>query len=1843
MPSTNSRSALRISLLFAFVLISADLLIDFIVLNLALSTETMMRLLVIMDIPLAIAYIAYLYIVLRREFNARGVVEGERLAADARLHDVVDLAPVPMIGSDEEFRTTLWNPAAERMYGWTRAEALGRPVSEVLGSGMSPEARAEAVVAVRAKGEFVSEYVHHRRDGTQLSVTGNTIILRDPAGKLTGYLSVNRDVTAERAMEQRLQASEARLRLIMDKLPAAISYLDRDQRYTFANAGYERLMGLPPSRIIGQKLADVMRNETYLTGFPRLQAALAGETQVFENELPKAGGGTFRAMVQFVPDWQGDEVVGVHVLLTDISQLRETQEALAREHQEAVARAEELQAVLEAAPVPIYVAENPECTVITGNRLAYEMLGAKPGSNMSGTAPDPSLRPPYTVEADDAKVDDEALPMQRVGRTGQAVRNYEFVLTLPDGTRRNMFGHAVPLLNSDGRTRGVIAAFSDVTALKLAGDELRRSREQFKRMAELAETRRIEWQLLFDNMTVGVALFDADGKALAVNPRYLSQHGLADATEMASIPDLPGQFEVSRADGSPVELKDWPLQRARNGEHAVDELVVRAHKSGTVMHARYTCAPIRDGDGRVVRVFETVEDVTDLRMAEAAARAHANELQTLLDAVPNAVFIARDPACEVITGSDLAYQLLRRPKGSNLSKTAPEEERPTTFRALYDGREIEPTDLPLQRAARTGEAARNCQFDLAFEDGEILSMIGNAAPLLDERGRPRGAIGAFADITALKRTESALRASEATVRQQLAEIESVYNTLPVGLAVVDAQLRYRRVNERLAEINGIPAREHLGKPVREVLPQFADVAEKVIAQIIETGEPARETVFSGATVADPDTEHTWVEHWVPFLGPDGRIDGVNIVVEDVTEQRRVQAELLESQELMRRALDVGRGFAFQYRMRSDKVVRSPESAKILGLPEGPNATGDTGPAYFQRVHPQDRSRYVARMLGLTPENDSYRTTYRIVRPDGRTIAVEESARGLFDDDGTLVQVFGITQDVTERVQAEQERERLLEQVQAQQARLAGLARDLQAERDIMAAIMENTRTQLAYIDPQFRFVKVNSAYAAGSGHTIQSLLGKDHFSLFPNEENQAIFEHVRETGQPVEYRARPFYFADQPERGTTYWDWTLVPVRNPDGAVRGMVFSLSDVTEQKRAEEVLRTARDELQQRVSEATAELRAVVVSLEAEIAEREHAESMLHESEARLRILVEQVPAVLWTTDRDLVYTSLEGAGLASIGVQPGQLVGSRVPGIPGTDNLAIEEVLAAHEGALAGEGVTFRARLGAAYFEGYIEPLREADGSIGGCIGVALDITARVRSEEVRREREQQYRNIFESTSDGMMIIDTDGQIVDANPAASKMSGYEYDEFLSLSPLTFIRSEQREPLERFFQSVRAGRRLERQATGVRKDGSEFDLEVRASQFQYAGEPHVLAVLRDITERVRSFQLLEQRVRERTRELSALLAFSRQATATLEVRPLMELVVEEASRLVESSGVSLLMLEGETLKIAAHRGPLPASTAEQVRLTINDPGLRSLLLTNPTPIVLSDVQMEGRQAEAVRRAGGAFLGHPDSLHSIMWIPLVVQQKLIGGIGIGHRERGKYTERDAGLVQAIASQAAVALENARLYEQAHELAVIHERQRLARELHDSVTQSLYSLSLMAEAARRLVAAGNKERGMAYLVRIGEAAQQVLKEMRLLVYELRPLMLERDGLASALKQRLETVEGRAGVETKLFVEGAGLLPENIETELYRIAQEALNNSLKHANASSVAVSLSTGGDPVSLTVQDNGRGFSAEEIEDKGGLGLVSMQERAQRLGGRVDVVSAPGEGATITVTIPLSGNPRK
>lgn len=218
-------------------------------------------------------------------------------------------------------------------------------------------------------------------------------------------------------------------------------------------------------------------------------------------------------------------------------------------------------------------------------------------------------------------------------------------------------------------------------------------------------------------------------------------------------------------------------------------------------------------------------------------------------------------------------------------------------------------------------------------------------------------------------------------------------------------------------------------------------------------------------------------------------------------------------------------------------------------------------------------------------------------------------------------------------------------------------------------------------------------------------------------------------------------------------------------------------------------------------------------------------------------------------------------------------------------------------------------------------------------------------------------------------------------------------------------------------------------------------------------------------------------------------------------------------------------------------------------------------------------------------------------------------------------------------------AIENAREVEQTRTLAAVEERQRLARDLHDSAAQSLYSLTLLAEASRRNIASGEIEKVKEQITRLGEMAQQTLKEMRLLVYQLRPMELETDNLVDAIRHRLDAVEKRSGVNAQLHVNLDANIPAGMESNLFRIAQEALNNVLKHAEATVITVTLNGGSQFVELEIVDNGIGFDPMAINDQGGMGMGNIRERTETLGGQFSITSQPGNGTRLWVQVPLTG----
>jgi signal transduction histidine kinase len=204
----------------------------------------------------------------------------------------------------------------------------------------------------------------------------------------------------------------------------------------------------------------------------------------------------------------------------------------------------------------------------------------------------------------------------------------------------------------------------------------------------------------------------------------------------------------------------------------------------------------------------------------------------------------------------------------------------------------------------------------------------------------------------------------------------------------------------------------------------------------------------------------------------------------------------------------------------------------------------------------------------------------------------------------------------------------------------------------------------------------------------------------------------------------------------------------------------------------------------------------------------------------------------------------------------------------------------------------------------------------------------------------------------------------------------------------------------------------------------------------------------------------------------------------------------------------------------------------------------------------------------------------------------------------------------------------------QAEELATAKERNRLARELHDSVAQTLYGLTLQAEAASRQLKAGQTDEVAGYLREIRESAQQTLQETRLLIFELRPPILESEGLALALRARLESVESRSGLKAQIDLQEVGRLPNGIESGLYGISNEALNNILKHAHASEISVSLRKRTGKIILEINDNGIGFDLDLVERHGGLGLKGMRERAEQINADLRINSGKN-GTQISVEV--------
>lgn len=512
---------------------------------------------------------------------------------------------------------------------------------------------------------------------------------------------------------------------------------------------------------------------------------------------------------------------------------------------------------------------------------------------------------------------------------------------------------------------------------------------------------------------------------------------------------------------------------------------------------------------------------------------------------------------------------------------------------------------------------------------------------------------------------------------------------------------------------------------------------------------------------------------------------------------------------------------------------------------------------------------------------------------------------------------------------------------------------------------------------------------------------------------------------------------------------------------------------------------------------------------------------------------------------------------------------------------------------------------------------------------LSQTVEVQAEELT-ERLEQYHSIFETTGEGLVIRDMQTlAIVDANPAYCQLHQTSREALIGQTAAIAVDTDL---YPQYVDIIKQRGQHRWEGPTQLPDGSTVYLEALGTTITYQGKPHLLVAVRDVTERVQAQRLLEKRVAERTRELETLLQITHNLTATLELKALLSLILEQGQQVVNYTSAVIFKLSDNrdelTLMVFDTPGP---NNQVPPQISLATRPVYARIIRERQPVIISDTSTD------TESWGGGSGDMFAQVNSWLGVPLVIKDRAIGMLEFGHQQAGYYTPYQAQLALAFANQAAVAIENARLYEQAQTLASLEERRHLARELHDSVSQALYGIALGTRTARMLMDRdpGKLAEPLDYIMNLAEAG---LSEMRALIFELRPEVLESEGLVVALAKQAESLRARHNLEIVThFPDEPEALLSTKET-LYRIAQEATHNIVKHAKASQVEISLASGRE-LTLQISDNGQGFDPGQ-SFPGHLGLQSMRERAEKLGGQFELTSTPGAGTVVRARMPITSS---
>ncbi|HWR26163.1 MAG TPA: PAS domain S-box protein, partial [Methanosarcina sp.] len=495
-----------------------------------------------------------------------------------------------------------------------------------------------------------------------------------------------------------------------------------------------------------------------------------------------------------------------------------------------------------------------------------------------------------------------------------------------------------------------------------------------------------------------------------------------------------------------------------------------------------------------------------------------------------------------------------------------------------DGELLNVDEHPVRKVARTGEPVKN-QLVAVRNPGadELTWMLISAELVMNKDANTYRVICTYYDITERKRIEKELKEAQELARERLLEIGDLYRNAPIGLCMLDRELRYIRINERLAEINGVAAEAHIGKTVRDVLPQLADVIEPEMLRVIETGVPRFDIELTGETPAQPGVERSWLEQWLPITDNNGNVIGLNIVVEEITERKRLEEKIRRHAEELEVVMNVAPAAVWiGYDPQCDNIVGNRLANEFYEAENGENVSAN--------ITPVRRFFYEGRELtadelpmqeSASKDIDIRDTEFDVLLPSGKWLSLLGSASPLHDSEGKVRGSIGTFIDITARKQQEEALKLAYEEVQiksedleAQNEKLRKAYQALRESQEQLATIFAASPVGIFFSRFEDGLLKdVNQAYLDIIGYSKEEVIGHTSFELDlwvdPGDREyfvETLIQNGRLDGVEIKYRRKNGDIIDV--------SVSLLPIEL--GGELCLLGTLDDITERKRIETALR-------------------------------------------------------------------------------------------------------------------------------------------------------------------------------------------------------------------------------------------------------------------------------------------------------------------------------------------------------------------------------------------------------------------------------------------------------------------------------------------------------------------------------------------------------------------------------------------------------------------------------------------------------------------------------------------------